>query len=91
MTLAQWADVSTIGASVTAVFALFYIAIQAHEIRKQTELSLVQIQEFTRRSQVDVAYQMISNTGRSNFFNLLIAGELMPRGPRLDVSVSNRR
>jgi len=67
MTLAQWADVSTIVASVAAVGALIYIAKQASQIRRQTELSLAQIQEFSRRSRIDLAYDLISKYGDPHY------------------------
>jgi len=81
MTLAQWADLSTIVASLVAMATLGFIAWQAwgisvqakgigasaegirsqtQEIAKQTLISLEQLNQFTRRAQVDLAYDMIS-------------------------------
>lgn len=67
MTLAEWAYIAQIVASVTAIVALVFIARQTKGIKEQAVGIKQQVEEFARQGRIQRAYEIIIRYGEPQY------------------------
>lgn len=91
MTLAQWADLATVAASIVAIVSLAIIAWQASAIKDQVQVSLAHLSEFTERERASLSYQMLIIYGEPKFSQYVYEAWKLLKNPNVPTEELLRR